>query len=562
VPVQSRRVAAEPRLMPFGEPPELASEAVPESRLALFVPGEVTRITLPATGEALPWLASSADHLRQPWHKFELPGLEPTARRGRSSELIQVLIHYADGTRKPWTMDWPISSGDAMHHAEQRRALAQLADRRQSLIHDLEQRQSQQRGVFRAGRNGEGLAVPLDRLAWLWPEHEAVSAGRYELVHAWADRLERAIKHVCRTPRTALVHQRNLVNANRLQAMDAHCLRWLARQPGTTTVERAGPRQQVMGLTRTEQIATLENRTAAQVMRAIKAECQRVLDDAEPEAPRHEPVRRLARVIDRMCRESPVPHLADPVPGVRANHVLRHDRRYRLLWQAQLELRHRDQRQTEAWHWRHRLWAESCLLAIACRVQQSFPASPAGRSCLVFERRPEQGRIVDETTALGRYEIGSAAEPASVLLIERGDLPRFRGSALVPEALIAMSPDAVLIHRSTGQADEREVTRIGVWAQWRPHERGEAEPLRQRCERTAHLLQQAGSDRMRGLLIEPIRPTAEAASPEAIQVAADPRGVMPHGRSAASGACHGLALPLPMIGGWAALGHALRQVLE
>jgi hypothetical protein len=206
---------------------------------------------------------------------------------------------------------------------------------------------------------------------------------------------------------------------------------------------------------------------------------------------------------------------------------------------------------------------------------------------VIFRRRAWQGRLVDPTTALGRWEIGESEAPASVLMLERRDLAAFRNTALLPEGLIALSPDAVLVHRPAGQPEEHQATLIAVWAQWTPApgkppaprnarnprkaaespENAEipaaGEALRRRCEWAAHRLQQVGAGgQVRGLLLEPTWPGAAGGdASEPIHVAADPRGRLPHGGGAASGACHGLKLPLPLTAGWDTLGATLEQVL-
>ncbi|MFD1807551.1 hypothetical protein ACFSHQ_03525 [Gemmobacter lanyuensis] len=47
-----------------------------------------------------------------------------------------------------------------------------------------------------------------------------------------------------------------------MQEMDRASMRWLSRQPGRTTAERAGSEQRIMAVVRHQNYDTLENRVA------------------------------------------------------------------------------------------------------------------------------------------------------------------------------------------------------------------------------------------------------------------------------------------------------------
>ena len=60
--------------------------------------------------------------------------------------------------------------------------------------------------------------------------------------------------------RKTLRRKRDMVSISEVQQIDAHCLRWLARQPGNFAQEKAGVRQKLMAVVREETKNTLENR--------------------------------------------------------------------------------------------------------------------------------------------------------------------------------------------------------------------------------------------------------------------------------------------------------------
>lgn len=60
--------------------------------------------------------------------------------------------------------------------------------------------------------------------------------------------------------RKVLNRVRQKVSIGRVQQLDAHCLRWLTRQPGRSAAEKGGVRQEILGVVRVENYNTLENR--------------------------------------------------------------------------------------------------------------------------------------------------------------------------------------------------------------------------------------------------------------------------------------------------------------
>ena len=71
--------------------------------------------------------------------------------------------------------------------------------------------------------------------------------------------------------RKVLARERSKVPIGRVQQVDSHCLRWLTRRPGYSPIEKAGARQEILGVVRRENYDTLENRVLKDFLRRCLA---------------------------------------------------------------------------------------------------------------------------------------------------------------------------------------------------------------------------------------------------------------------------------------------------
>ena len=122
------------------------------------------------------------------------------------------------------------------------------------------------------GETGSGL-IRRDwraaRATWLRTEEVQDDPARMALIVRLArdGPLRAVIEALCVQPRRILQRYRASERLNRVDEIDSACLRWLAKQPGLTAAEKAGPRQRIMAVKRREHFDTLENRVLSWVVR-------------------------------------------------------------------------------------------------------------------------------------------------------------------------------------------------------------------------------------------------------------------------------------------------------
>ena len=169
---------------------------------------------------------------------------------------------------------------------------------------------------------------------------------------------------------------------------------WLARQPGRTTAERAGPAQRVLAIARHENFDTLENRVLhAYVRLAARVSRQWLQEHAGAIATaRYRAVKGFNAQCRRRARELAALGISIAEPGITANYVLMQDRNYaRVLdsWRCLLRL---EMLEDDLWAWQAQSWTDFCVLALTLALFEMPGSEIVAQSPLVWLDEAEAGR--------------------------------------------------------------------------------------------------------------------------------------------------------------------------
>lgn len=138
--------------------------------------------------------------------------------------------------------------------------------------------------------------------------------------------------------RKVLNRVRQKVPIGRVQQLDAHCLRWLTRQPGYSAVEKGGSRQEILGVVRVENYNTLENRVLKDFLRRCLALSTMYLRRYDKEVFRDHVNVKSVRRFRNMCLSGlDMPEfgkITDINEVPQPNYVLQQDRLYSKIWRA------------------------------------------------------------------------------------------------------------------------------------------------------------------------------------------------------------------------------------
>jgi hypothetical protein len=310
--------------------------------------------------------------------------------------------------------------------------------------------------------NVQGLALrSLHRARARWRRSAKRDEARLALIVKLAARLSRTLEQVCQQPRVVLRRVRKMIGVSRVQETDASCLRWLARQPGRTVVEKAGSRQQVMGIVRVEDADTAENRVVRDLLLRALSECRRYLAENRqfPHHPRVVIVRQFRSLMQKLMRESPVGQVGTLVGEAKPNYVLQHEPRYALLWKNYLLLVRQQKLQEDIWRWRERTWTEVCQLAVWDALRRLGLKGSAWRSDLLISDQQTSGKFLNEHSAVAGWDDCLKAFPGiRSLQIEMVSGVQISRHPAIPPAVRELSPDLALVP----QGDE-ESPLLLVW---------------------------------------------------------------------------------------------------
>jgi len=280
------------------------------------------------------------------------------------------------------------------------------------------------------------------------------------LIVKFSKDLKDLLPDVCHRPRVVLKRRRDLLDVAHIQEIDAGSLRWIGKQPGITIAEKAGARQQLMGVVRLESADTLENRVVRDLIGRALAACDRYLFEHR----RYQQHERVKRVRDfrstllMLLRDSAIAQV-NPLVGMPSpNYVLLHDRRYQVLWRAYVMLVRQERQQDTAWRWQHRVWAEHCQLALLASLRRMQSVTDSEHSDVLIRSEQEWGRFLDQDTHMAALHADGRHLNRYVDFVDGRCLEMH---PLIPGALLPLCPDSVLVLRSRYAKQAERI--LAIW---------------------------------------------------------------------------------------------------
>ena len=207
------------------------------------------------------------------------------------------------------------------------------------------------------------------------------------------------IERITNNPKRILRRIRAQERIQKVQEIDTHCLADLARRPGRTLPEKAGPKQRILAIKRSESIDTLENKVAQHCCKLAQRAAKRYLNEHEniQKSNRKKLVTNLHKASKRLPTKPSfkgVTPLREPcrLP----NYTLLQNIHYAKVWGAYNQLVRNEDLRSKLWRWNRRLWSDFMAIFIADTIH-SWIEHTKPRICIEVGEKIVQGLRQRET---------------------------------------------------------------------------------------------------------------------------------------------------------------------
>lgn len=184
--------------------------------------------------------------------------------------------------------------------------------------------------------------------------------------------LQRKLEAIAPKLRHQLRRQAELMPVGRIQEMDASCLRDYIRRPGRTVAQKAGSKQELMGVQRYQDYNTAENKFLVYFAdKVLHLECYRYERSSATQY--QSQVRRFRHLIDNFKQHPAVQSIqASKYHQATPNYVLQQNPIYSSFYRANQDYIRKKSEKEQLWSFRNQLLADTiyiCLLAALTQFQ-------------------------------------------------------------------------------------------------------------------------------------------------------------------------------------------------
>ena len=207
--------------------------------------------------------------------------------------------------------------------------------------------------------------------------------------------LSRKLRTITPKLRHQLRRKAELMSIGRIQEMDSYCLRDYIRRPGRSPEEKAGAKQQLMGVKREQNYNTVENKFLVYFAgRLLHLECFRY-ENGNNQA-YLDSVKKLRQTIDLfnqspLIKNIPVRHFRLTKP----NYVLLQNPIYNSFYRAYQDYVYRRSQKQRLWSYRNNLLGDTVYLCLTAALLQFQGINLNPLSNLKVRTSPEEGNYID-----------------------------------------------------------------------------------------------------------------------------------------------------------------------
>jgi len=214
---------------------------------------------------------------------------------------------------------------------------------------------------------------------------------RYQLRHKLEIMTEKLRHHLRR--------QAELMSVGKIQEMDSYCLRDYVRRPGLNAVEKAGSKQQLMGIQRYQDFNTPENKFIVYFSQILHLNCFEYQRGRVNEYDQE--IKKLRLTIDLFKSQPVVKGIQDKqYRFTQPNYVLQQNAIYRSFYQAYLDYLTKKYEKEKIWSFRNRLLVDSVYLWLTAALLKFQDVNFDVNSTIQGTLVPQLGGYVNENNKI------------------------------------------------------------------------------------------------------------------------------------------------------------------
>jgi len=265
------------------------------------------------------------------------------------------------------------------------------------------------------------------------------------------------IGRITEKPKRVLMRIHDQERIQKVQEIDIKCLTDLARRPGTVLKEKAGPKQRILAIKRTENINTLENRVTKHCCSLATLASKRYLlehkqvDDSKSKRIRL--VQKLVRACIRLPRKSSFTGVKNLIePCRQPNYTLMQNPDYYKVWRAYVQLVRNEDLRHELWKWNRRMWSDFMGLFLA-DLLDSYQKTMSdeyvfsiGQKTVYGKHKQDMGKWLLSDTMPGPFIIDCHSNAPGTLYCIQGDHDTISNLFELYHVLAVLNADYLLLY--------------------------------------------------------------------------------------------------------------------
>lgn len=205
--------------------------------------------------------------------------------------------------------------------------------------------------------------------------------------------LRRKLEAIATKLRHQLRRQAELMSVGRIQEMDAYCLRDYIRRPGLTAAEKAGAKQELMGIQRYQDFNTAENKFLVYFSQILHLRCYRYERSGTTQYKGE--VQKFHLVIDLFKQQPVVRGIQDrQYQFTKPNYVLQQNPIYRSFYQAYLDYVQKNYEKERIWLFRNQLLSDLVSVYLTAALLQFDNVNVDSVASIAGRDNPDKGRYL------------------------------------------------------------------------------------------------------------------------------------------------------------------------